>query len=313
MVELWPYATTSSLVFWKERIFDFRDIQMGFGGEALPGIKAYEPFRAIDHFLPEHLMDDGPKRFYDDVMKQKDVRIASLLALCDVPEISGPKAAYSLDQLGDQLAAAIEPNKKVLKKVNGRYELRNRSWSSSFLMAPIWNSISIDLGLLIGDLVIETYPKQHGRWACPKGRDNPMGAWDYPRLQFDMPAREENDQEATLLEKLAKTYDRNKSKDFTSGGWLDAFDNALQELGLNPDEYDSGEYSPDVVRYARHSNSNIDVHPMATSEQFLTRQFLKRFLPDEMDSYQRDTFMSLGDAIRPDTFPNWTGLNVANT
>lgn len=303
--QLFPYATTSRWKIWKQRVFDCSTLKGEQAAHlALPGSKTYKSFTTSLPALPEHVQDNGPSVFYDEAMSSYSSRLKAFSDLCGLGHApSSLSRAVLLDMIGDQLTQALTPPTRKLGK-NRDIEL----WE-----APAWNSIRIDLGLFIGEQLIQEFPRANPRWVAPSPRDEPCGPWDYPELRLTSNGKANPWLDADLFEedlraKVLKAYGNRRDEDFLTGGWLDICEAVFEQNNVDHEEHDMGDFSPTILnRNAGIKADDIIKHVFDTAGFFISTQWLKRFASEHVDPYYADTLLSLGDCVRPDVWPNWAG------
>lgn len=297
---MFPYATISRWNIAKTRIFSFSECAAVRQVPSIFGNGRYQPFVAIDNVYPNHLDGDGPRRFYSQIIGEKTDRLNQFKILLnwdrDVSE--DLNTSSKLDIIGDLMLQGIEPRAKATNK-NAYIRSQPELW-----IAPIWNSIFVDLSILLGECAISEYEHLNPKWVCPVDRDEPQGYLDYPAITFDVKTAPADD---PLLNALLKEYQYNNRRNLKDGAWIEIYDRILLENGFDPDDFDYREYSPDrVSRLLTPSNNQPHFYPFEAAWAFLIIGFQRKYVPDMLDDYYAHSQIALGDCLRQETLPNWS-------
>lgn len=284
----------------KRRVFSFQECARAKNTASILGRTDYKPIIAIDNAYPEHLEDDGPSRFFQQIISEKPFRIKQFKNVLGWKDLKQNTNATKLDYIGDILAEAIEARPELERKQN--YD--HVDWEIWF--APIWHSVLVDLAILLAECAIEDFEYLNPQWKPPIARDEPQQYLDYPAIVFDVAATAPDD---PLLIALSKEYQIAAKSDLIDGSWINIFYRMIDELGFDSDEFISGDYSPDSVnRWTNPSNNRPHFYPFGAAQNFLLNVFRKKKFQEIMDAYDKDTLISLGDCLRQDTLPNWSGF-----
>lgn len=144
-----PYIQTSmSRISSRNHLFTFADINNDTAKCSYVN-SGYQPYISPQPLLLEHLPEKYARHAYQHLLANKQARLQQITALLQSQQISVEPSPQSWMAIGDWIAehielntaSTIDPDKKVLAIAESD-------------LKPIWHSLLIDLGLLLGEQMI---------------------------------------------------------------------------------------------------------------------------------------------------------------
>jgi hypothetical protein len=334
-------ASRTRLMFVNDWVFDFNEIPISqpFGKSppaGLPGAATYKAFRPACRSYPDHLMDAGRDAFFTYCMQVKDQRIQALLDLTGTKMPEGDQAAKMLDRLGDQLGNALEimPKAFFYLKKHKRMSYRYRHFER--MIKPVWNSVLVDLSLLVGEVVRLRYKELNATWFLEPnitGNIYDLDLRHKPLLRMEIAKVNDPDGDGPDEDMDRMIYgedydlvlaENKRDQDFENYLYQTLLNNPALEKDIDAwekvfyaardDKFDFGEnpmnpadYHPARIRKRREQIPFLINSPFQPAEYILDHWMRERFLPP---SLRDEKLQSLGDILRPDTQPNQIGFVV---
>lgn len=299
---LFPYATTSHWKPWKRRVFAFKSL------ERLGGTQGnYEMFIPPCPAFPDHLAETGRMRFFDYCMAQKNHRIAQLglfLSRQNI-ETSDPN---DLDTIGDTLANLITAKPRYAKTATWPNQIQELIWE------PYWNSILVDLALLLGALTTHRFDHLQPKWVVIEEQFQPFHHERFPLIEVSELAGHDDelsDCERTLQTSLARHLKETPSLTNQEDAWFDLLSAEVERLQIAPEKIKLAEFSSGLVLRRNMPKKSSYCYPFEAAKMFLTSSLEQKLLGSDNEQFSDFVPFALGDALRPETQPNWTTFHLA--
>lgn len=299
---LFPYATTSNWKPWKRRVFTFTSLERHKG---LQG--NYEMFIPPCPSFPDHLEEAGRMRFFNYCMAQKNDRIEQLGLFLSRPNIEASDP-NDLDVIGDTLADLIKAKPRYAKKATWPNQIQELIWE------PHWNSILVDLALLLGTLSIHRFDYLKPEWAAISEQFQPFHHERFPVIKISELSGHDDelsDHEQALQTSLACHLRERPSLANQDDAWFDLLFSEIARLQIAPEEIKASEFSSGLVLRRSMPQENQYCYPFEAAKMFLSSSLERKLLGSNCDQFFDAVPLALGDALRPETQPNWTTFHLA--
>lgn len=300
---LLPYATQSRLKPWKTRVFAFSDT----GEQSLfEGYRVYDP---PGDCLPFHLEDKFRYDFLKYFLVREECAISNIRRAFNLSDFD-PTNANELDKLGDVISNLIDTSPAV-KKRQKAFANREMNWE------PIWNSIFLDISLCIGLAVKKAYCRAEPRWDLVENKAQPHDWVRAPvmylksnRILTSKEFEPEDLKKDNIIEsRLIDAVDNMPEFLEDYDKWFELVTNTLIEIKGSAEDDEVADYK--AREYVKISKEGEEIFsPIEMTWSFAMHQLLVKykFLRSVYDQDIDHVLLSLGDVLRPDTHPNWTGF-----
>lgn len=300
---LLPYATQSRLKPWKTRVFAFSTtVKQSVFAE-------YDIYEPPGDCLPFHLEDKFRPEFLKYFLTREDRAISNIKHAFKFPDFD-PTNAGHLDRVGDLISNLICVSPSV-KKTQKAFADSEMNWE------PIWNSILLDISLCIGFGVKKAYYTTIPRWDLVDNKAQPHDWVRAPvmflktnRMPIDKEFETEELKKDIIVEnRLVDAVDKMPELLEDYDKWFELVTNTLIEIRGSAEDYEITDYN--AREYAKISKEGEEIFsPIEMTWSFAMHQLLVKypFLRSIHDKDIDHVLLSLGDVLRPDTHPNWTGF-----
>lgn len=298
---LLPYATKSRIPFWKRRIFDFKISTIS---KALPKYPYHVP---PGNAFPEHLDDKYRQRFFH-YFTSKEVWALDVISEHFKKDKHSLLDPIQLDLLGDKICEKIEASDELGHLIRKRGEI---NLDLELCLQPIWNSVFLDVCLLIGAALKQRYPSHDPEWGLV---DNKMQPTDWLRAPIILmkgalpdrsPIKNSILSEERVLGELLDNHP--EMLNANTEDWHRLVNKELTKYGF---KFEKDRHYR-IREYIRYQDAEEYLFPVFYAVRaFFLYAIVTKFKLYEIDNNYEAPFsiLSLGDTIRPDAHPNWSGF-----